>query len=118
MATTNDPIRQIFLAGVGALALGAEKSQQVIEQLVKKGQITVDEGKEMASDVTAQAGQNFEKVRDDIIQAHMKTMTKEQRDDFAARVAEMASQMDGDEALEAKGAEEVAADESPQQADN
>lgn len=40
--TTTDPFRDIFLAGIGALAIGAEKSQQVLDQLVQKGQITID----------------------------------------------------------------------------
>ena len=32
-----DGVRKIFLAGVGAVALGAEKSQEVVSDLVKKG---------------------------------------------------------------------------------
>lgn len=110
MATTNDPIRQIFLAGIGALAIGAEKSQDLINQLVKKGQLTVDEGKDMSKDLASQAEENFDKVRDDIITAHMKTMTKEQRDEFAARVAEMAATIDADDACEKQEAAEVKTD--------
>ncbi len=107
MAEYTDPLRQIFLAGVGALAIGAEKSQEIIGQLVEKGKITVDEGKEMASEVSSQASESLEQVRNDIIEAHMKGMTKEERDAFAARVAEMAASMDGDDALRAKEAAEV-----------
>ena len=109
MAANTDPIRQIFLAGVGALAMGAEKGQELIGQLVEKGKITVEEGKEMSQDLGAQAEQNFDKVRSDIIKAHMKTMTKEQRDDFAAKVAEMAANIDMDDAMEAQEAQEVEA---------
>ena len=105
MAT--NPIQQIFLAGVGALALGAEKSQQVVDQLVEKGQITVEQGKAMAQDVASQAEDDFQSVRDDIIKAHMKGMTKEQRDEFAAKVADMAANMDGDDELEAEEVIEV-----------
>ncbi len=110
METKNDPIRQIFLAGIGALAIGAEKSQEVIDQLVKKGQITVDQGKEMTKDISSQAEENFDKVRDEIITAHMKTMTKEERDAFAARVAEIAAQTDSNEELQKEEKEEVKAD--------
>ncbi len=70
MSNITDPFRQIFLAGVGALAMGADKSQ-------------------------------------DIIRAQMQTMTKEQRDAFAARVAEMAASVDGDDALRAQEASEL-----------
>lgn len=107
MADYTDPIRQIFLAGIGALAIGAEKSQELVSQLVEKGKITVDEGKEMTSDLASQASQNIEKVRNDIIEAHMRGMTKEERDAFAARVAEMAAGMDGADALDEEEIDEV-----------
>lgn len=107
MANITDPFRQIFLAGVGALAMGADKSQEVIEALVKKGQITVDQGKEMASELKDDAKANTADLRDQIIQAQMQTMTKDERDAFAARVAEMAANMDSDDALRAQEAEEV-----------
>lgn len=109
MTTTNDPIRQIFLAGIGALAIGAEKSQQLVDQLVQKGKVTVDEGKAMSEDLSSQAEQNFDKVRSEIIEAHMRTMTKEQRDDFAAKVAEMAASIDTDDQLKAEEQAEVEA---------
>lgn len=109
MANITDPFRQIFLAGVGALAMGADKSQEILDTLVKKGQITVDQGKEIASELKADAVQNTEELRDDIIRAQMQTMTKQQRDDFAARVADIAANMDGDDALQAEEAAEVKA---------
>ena len=36
MANVTDAFKDIFLAGVGALAIGAEKTQEVIDQLVEK----------------------------------------------------------------------------------
>ncbi len=109
MPDVTDTFRNIFLAGVGALAIGAERTQEVIDQLVAKGQITVDQGKEMAEELKQQAQQNTSQLRDDIIAAQMKTMTKEERDAFAAKVADLAAQVDGDDVLEAQEADEVAA---------
>ena len=40
-----DTFRKIFLAGVGAVALGAEKSKAAIDSLVEKGELTVEQGK-------------------------------------------------------------------------
>ena len=97
MDTSNNPLQQIFLAGVGALAIGAEKSQEVLNDLVAKGQITVDQGKDIAQNLSSQTKDDVAKVRDDIIAAHLKTMTKEERDEFAARVAEMAADIDEDQ---------------------
>lgn len=40
-----DTFRKILLAGVGAVALGAEKSKAAIDSLVEKGELTVEQGK-------------------------------------------------------------------------
>ena len=40
-------IRRIFLAGIGTLALTYEKSNEMIQNLVEKGKITVEQGKEL-----------------------------------------------------------------------
>lgn len=109
MANITDPFRQIFLAGVGALAMGADKSQEVLDALVKKGQITVDQGKEIASELKSDASARTQELRDEIIRAQMQTMTKAQRDAFAARVAELAASVDEDDALHAQEAAEVKA---------
>ncbi len=109
MANVTDPFRQIFLAGVGALAIGADKTQEVLDTLVKRGQLTVDEGKEIASQLTEDANDKTAELRDDIIKAQMQTMTKEQRDAFAARVAELAADVDGADAMKAQEAAEVQA---------
>lgn len=45
MNSINDDLRKIILAGVGAVATTAEKSKDILEQLVKKGELTVEEGK-------------------------------------------------------------------------
>ncbi len=107
MTNVTDPFRQIFLAGVGALAIGADKSQEILDTLVKRGQVTVDQGKEIATELQAETNDRTAELRDDIIRAQMQTMTKEQRDAFAARVAEIAASVDGDDALRAQQAAEV-----------
>ena len=115
MTNVTDPFRQIFLAGVGALAIGADKSQEILDTLVKRGQVTVDQGKEIATELQAETNDRTAELRDDIIRAQMQTMTKEQRDAFAARVAEMAASVDEDDALRAQEAAEVQTAASQQQ---
>ena len=51
MTTIADGLKDVFLAGVGAMALGAEKTQELVEQLIAKGEITVEQGKEINSEV-------------------------------------------------------------------
>ncbi|MCH4160036.1 phasin family protein [Bifidobacterium sp.] len=51
-------LRKVFLAGVGALATGVEKSQEIIDDLVKKGEITVEQGKELNTELKRKAQQH------------------------------------------------------------
>ena len=46
-----DGIKKFFLAGVGAVAITAEKGQEIIGELVKKGELTVEQGKELNKDL-------------------------------------------------------------------
>ena len=37
-----EDVKKVLLAGIGAAALTAEKSKDVIDELVKKGELTVE----------------------------------------------------------------------------
>ena len=43
-----DGLRKVFLAGVGALV---EKSQEIVDDLVKKGELTVEQGKALNAEL-------------------------------------------------------------------
>ena len=62
MTTIADGLKDVFLAGVGAMALGAEKTQELVEQLIAKGEITVEQGKAINSEVLKQAQATAERV--------------------------------------------------------
>ncbi len=40
-----EDLKEVLLAGIGAMAVTAEKTQQIVEKLIKKGEITVEQGK-------------------------------------------------------------------------
>lgn len=63
MTTIADGLKDVFLAGVGAMALGAEKTQELVEQLIAKGEITVEQGKQINSEVLKQAQATGERVQ-------------------------------------------------------
>ena len=42
-----DGVKKLLLAGVGAVALTAEKADEIVNTLVDKGEITVEQGKEL-----------------------------------------------------------------------
>ena len=49
-----DGLRKVFLAGVGALATTVEKSQEIVDDLVKKGELTVEQGKALNAELKPQ----------------------------------------------------------------
>lgn len=38
-------VKKIFLAGIGAVAVTTEKSKELLDEMVKKGELTVEQGK-------------------------------------------------------------------------
>lgn len=46
-----DGLRKVFLAGVGALATTVEKGQEIVDDLVKKGELTVEQGKALNTEL-------------------------------------------------------------------
>lgn len=60
----SDGIRKMFLAGVGAMALTAEKSEQFLKTLVEKGEVVVDQSRESSEEAKRQRKE--EKVKKSI----------------------------------------------------
>ena len=52
-----DGLRKVFLAGVGALATTVEKGQEIVDDLVKKGEITVEQGKALNTELKRKASE-------------------------------------------------------------
>lgn len=107
MDNVTDAFKNVFLAGVGALALGAEKSKELVDDLVAKGQITVEQGKDMTDSLVSRGSEATARISDEILAARLRSMTKEQRDEYAAKVAEMAVSVTEEEAAKAAEAAEV-----------
>lgn len=103
-----DGLRTIFLAGVGAVAITGEKASVIIDDLVKKGELTVEEGKVLNEEFTRKAKENLnpEAIQKSVkeVIASIDDMTKEQRD----AIRSMLDKLDKKEKEEAKEeAEEV-----------
>lgn len=45
MEKITDSWKKMFLASIGAAAVTVERSQEILDELVKKGEITVEQGK-------------------------------------------------------------------------
>lgn len=45
MNNLSEELKKVLLAGIGAVATTIEKSKDVVDELVKKGELTVEQGK-------------------------------------------------------------------------
>lgn len=91
MATIGDGFKDIFLAGIGAMAVTGEKTKELVDQLISKGEITVDQGKQINSELKHKAEEAAVSVRYDLLEARMAAMSPEERTAFAAKAAELAA---------------------------
>ena len=85
--------RTAFLAGVGAVAYGAEKTTEFVDTLVKKGELTVDQGKDLNRELTQKAKDTVSEAQDTVLRARLAAMTPEERVAYADRARELASDM-------------------------
>lgn len=87
-----DGFKDIFLAGVGALALTGEKAKEVVDTLIEKGSITVEQGKDINQELKHKATETASKVQEDVLQRTLKTMSPEERDKFADMVVRLVAE--------------------------
>ena len=57
-----DGLKKLVLMGIGAAAITAEKSQQIVDDLVKRGEITVEQGKELNPELKRNVKKSFDEM--------------------------------------------------------
>ena len=57
-----DGLKKLVLMGIGAAALTAEKSQQIVDELVKRGEITVEQGKELNQELKRNVKKSLDEI--------------------------------------------------------
>lgn len=91
MATIGNGLKDIFLAGVGAMAITGEKASELVEKMIARGELSVEQGKEINQELQHKAEEAFAKARTDALEQAMAAMTPEERAAFAAKAAEIAA---------------------------
>lgn len=87
-------LNKAFLATVGAVAITAEKSQQAVEDLVKKGELTVQQGKSLNQELSRKAKEAAQETTDGALRAFLEALSDEDRAAYAAKVAQMTSDIE------------------------
>ncbi|MCH3965442.1 MAG: hypothetical protein LKE46_14450 [Clostridium sp.] len=56
-------LKSLFLAGIGSAAYTYEKAVKLIEEMVKKGKITVEEGKQLSEELKKNVSAKKEQIK-------------------------------------------------------
>ncbi len=89
----SDDLKDVLLAGIGVVAVTAEKSQQIVEKLIKKGELTVEQGKVLNEELKHKAK---DKMKDTIsnsklcVEAVIDNLEKMSEEEIAALKAKLA----------------------------
>lgn len=99
MEKLSESMKKIILAGIGAAATTADKSKEILDDLVKRGELTVEQGKVLNEELkhnVKQAGKKEEAEAADLL----KDMTPEQIAALKAQLAKMDEEGSEEEAKE------------------
>lgn len=113
MEKLTDNLKKVILAGIGAVAITAEKSKDVLDDMVKKGELTVEQGKVLNEELKhnlKQTVKNNVNVKVKVTTPEelgelLDKMTPEQLEALKAQIKEKESTVDSE-------AEEVDADDT------
>ena len=92
MERLTDGLKKILLAGIGTVAVTAEKSKEVLDEMVKRGELTVEQGKvlneELKHNIKDAIRENVTIVTppDDVISA-VDSLSDEQLEALKAHIA-------------------------------
>ena len=76
MENLGDNIKKELLAGIGAVAVTGEKSKELLDEMVKKGELTVEQGKVLNEELK----HNIKKTMKDKVNVSVKATSPEDLD--------------------------------------
>ena len=107
MEKLTDNLKKVILAGIGAVATTAEKSKDVLDDMVKKGELTVEQGKVLNEELK----HNLKQTVKNNVNVKVKVTTPEQLEALKAQIKAKESTVDSE-------AEEVNAEDTVEDVEN
>ena len=71
-------LKKVLLAGIGAVAVTGEKSKELLDEMVKKGELTVEQGKALNEDLK----HNIKSTVKEKVNVKVKTSSPEELDEL------------------------------------
>lgn len=75
-------VKKLLLAGVGVVAVTAEKSKELLDVMVEKGELTVEQGKALNEELK----HNIKKTVKDNVNVSVKASTPEELDELLEKM--------------------------------
>ncbi len=98
MNNISDDLKKIMLAGIGAVAATAEKSKEVVDVLVKKGELTVEQGKILNEELKHNIKEKLRTPADvDAISKDLEKVNKEDLSKLKAKIEELEKGMENEQ---------------------
>ncbi len=85
MAHLEDGVKKLVMAGIGVAAIGAEKAQALAEELIRRGETAVEEGKVLNEELKRKARKEPLKASD----VDLQCMPPEQRVELMKKLKDM-----------------------------
>lgn len=92
MSEMSEMFQKVMLLGIGAASLTREKVEELVDELVKKGKLTTEEGRELLDQATGRAkkeGMNIKEMAEDTYKDALRAMgvaNRETVDDLERRL--------------------------------
>lgn len=82
MEGLGDSLKKIILAGIGTAATTMEKSKEILDDMVKKGELTVEQGKVLNQELK----HNIKKTVRENVNVSVKASTPEELDELLGKM--------------------------------
>ena len=105
MDQLSDGVRKLILAGIGAVAATKEKSEVILDELVKKGELTVEQGKVLNEELK----HNIKDAIRDNVTLHIVTDEDEEEPEDGGNEGDAAPQGDLMDAVDSMNDEQLTA---------
>lgn len=101
MMDLGENVRKLILAGIGAAVVTKEKGTEILDELVKRGELTVDQGRvlneELKHNIKDAIRENAPEIPTDKLFGAVDLLSDEQLEQLKRRIADREEQMKQDE---------------------
>ena len=92
-----EDLKKLFLAGVGATAVTAEKSEELLNKLVERGELTVEQGKVLNQELRHTVKEKTEEFKEKAEELKSKAEDAVKESDSRRELADMVASLNDDQ---------------------